>query len=407
MADDPRPESKLDRRRFLVGAGAATLGAATWAVAQPHAQAAPKGAGPRQAALKQYRTLGRTGEKVSKIGIGTASLRSPAVLERAIDLGLNYIDTAHCYMSGRSEREIGKVLKRRRDDVVLTTKWHPEAGATRAQILASLDDSLKSLNTDHVDCVLVHSVADKARIENPEVYEAFQIARKAGKVSHLGMSSHSPAMIQVVRRAMELGWYDLVLLKYSYMSYPGVGALIDDLHAKNIGVTVMKTRDGARHVGLEPYQRGDGFVASALRWASSNPKIASTVISLETFEEADLYAKVAGQKLASAQDLEVLKQYASHFDQVQCRWCGDCGQACPSGVPVWEVDRAAMYYERYQQEHRGMRLYASLGQPAAGCASCDAPCQSACDYHIPIRDQMTHAHATLSWEAGSDEHGQV
>lgn len=414
MADDSKPEGKLDRRRFLMGAGVAatTLGAGAWALAQggaPPQQAAPgpDSAALRKAALGQYRTLGRTGKKVSSVGIGTASLRSPAVLERAIDLGLNYIDTAHCYMSGRSEREIGKVLKRRRDEVVLTTKWHPEADAKRDQILASLDESLQSLNTDHVDCVLVHGVADKARIENPEVYEAFQIAKKAGKVSFLGMSSHSPAMIEVTRRAMELGWYDLVLLKYSYMSYPGVGKLIEDLHAKKIGVTVMKTRDGAKHVGLEEFQKGDGFVAAALRWASSNPRIASTVISLETFEEAELYGKIAGQKAASAQDLELLKQYAERFDKSHCRWCGDCGEACPSGVPVWEVDRAAMYYQNYQQEHRGMRLYASLGQPAAGCASCDAPCQSACSYQLPIREQMTRAHAALSWDPHGDEHGQV
>jgi predicted aldo/keto reductase-like oxidoreductase len=402
---DDQARGALNRRRFLAGAGLAAASAGAWALSQGTGDAAPPAgdaATLRAAARAQYRKLGKINKMVSPIGIGTASIKSPAVLDRAIDLGLNYIDTAHCYMSGRSETEVGKVLKKRRDEVVLTTKWHPGATAKRQEMLDSLDDSLKSLQTDHIDTILVHSVEDAARIQNPEVMEAFQIAKKAGKVSHLGMSSHSPNMIEVTREAMRLGWYEIVLLKYSYMSYPGVGALIKDLHAAGIAVTVMKTRDGARHVGLADFEKGDGFVGAALRWAASNPHIASAVISLETFEEAELYARVAGQPLASRTDLDLLHKYAQTFGKEHCRGCGDCGPACPNGVKVWEVDRAMMYFDRYQHERRGMDLYAALGEPAAACAGCAAPCESACAYQIPIRDQLTRAHRALSW--GADPH---
>lgn len=404
MSDQP-PHKTPDRRTFLrnASAGLVAAGALLQQACGTDAQAqdTPKGASvANKVTIKaNYRTLGKTGLKVSKIGVGTGSLRSPQVLERALDLGLNYIDTAHCYMSGDSERTIGKILKRRRKDAIVTTKWHPDAKAKRGAMLKSLDESLKRLGTDHVDCVLVHSVGEKARIQNPEVFEAFEIAKKAGKVSHLGMSSHSPNMIEVLEEAIRLKRYELVLLKYSYMSYPGVGKVIDKLHKANIGVTVMKTRDGARHAKLAKYQRDDGFVASALRWASSNPKIASTVISAETFADIELFGKVAGQAV-SQRDLDMLEEYAQEFANVQCRWCGDCGGACPHGVPVWEVDRAAMYYDRYQHERRGMSLYASLGQPASACASCDAPCESACSYKLPIRDQMRDAHRMLGGPLG-------
>ncbi len=403
MADKPT------RRNFLIGAGAAAASAAGAflvskdGLLETRAEAEPikDPDAVKAAALKRYRTLGRTGLKVSSIGIGAASLTSPAVLDRALDLGLNYIDTAACYADGVSETVVGKVMKKRRKEVVLTTKWHPHAKESKANILKSLDDSLKRLQTDHVDCVLVHSVKDVERIQNPAVFEAFEAAKKAGKVRFLGMSSHAPTLPEVVREAIKLGKYDVMLLKYSYMSYPALKDVIAELDKAKIGLTVMKTRDGARYVDLAEFNRKDGFLGATLRWASSNPSVHSAVITLKTFEEAELYAQIAGQQLA-ANDVELLDEYATRFDKVQCRWCGDCGSACPSGVPVWDVDRAAMYHDRYREERAGMGLYAALGNPASACAGCAAPCESACSYEIPIREQMTHAHATLAWNPRPD-----
>lgn len=400
---------KPSRRNFLVGAGAVAASAAgaflvsTDGLLETRVAAEPiKDPEAVKAAAKgRYRTLGKTGLKVSTIGIGAASLTSPAVLDRALDLGLNYIDTAACYAGGESETVVGKVMKKRRNEVVLTTKWHPHAKETKANILASLDASLKRLQTDHVDCVLVHSVRDPARIQNPAVFEAFETAKKAGKVRFLGMSSHAPTLPEVVRAAIKDGRYDVMLLKYSYMAYPKLKEVIAEIGAAKIGLTVMKTRDGARGVDLAKYNQKDGFLGATLRWASSNPAVHSAVITLKTFEEAELYARIAGQELA-ARDLKLLHEYATDFDKVQCRWCGDCGSACPSGVPVWDVDRAAMYHDRYKEQRRGMALYAALGNPASACAGCAAQCESACSYQIPIKEQMAHAHATLSWNPTPD-----
>ena len=394
---DNNNDASSSRRKFILTAGAGLVATGVTIAAQRALsdEAAPPQTPSKVTIKAQYRKLGRTGKLVSKIGVGTASLSTPAVLDHAIDLGLNYIDTAHCYMDGRSEKTLGKILKRRRDEVVLTTKWHPGPTATKKQMLNSLDTSLRRLNCDHVDCVLVHSVKSVDRIQNPEVFEAFHAAKKAGKVSHLGMSSHSPAMIEVIREAIRLKLYDVVLLKYSYMAYPEVGKLIDELYAANIGVTVMKTRDGARHTSLEAFNQDDGFVASALRWASSNPKIASTVISANSFDDINLFARVAGQAVTQ-RDLKTLDQYARRFDQIQCRWCGDCGPACPADVPVWEVDRAAMYFDRYNEERRGMNLYAAMKSPASACITCSAPCEDACSHKLPIRNQMMEAHDLLA-----------
>jgi predicted aldo/keto reductase-like oxidoreductase len=398
-------KEKQSRRGFLIGAGAVAASAAGGFLVSREGLGGDAGSAPpvtdpdavREAAQARYRVLGKTGLRVSAVGIGAASLRSPAVLDRALDLGLNYIDTAACYGDGASETAVGTVMAKRRGEVVLTTKWHPGPKARSAEMLRSLEGSLKRLQTDHVDCVLIHSVRDPARLENPEVLEAFEVARKAGKVRFLGFSSHSPTLPEVVRAGIKVGCYDVVLLKYSYMSFPRLKGVFDEIHRAGIGITVMKTRDGARYVDLAEFQRGDGFVGAALRWASSNPQIGSAVITMKTFDDADLYAQVAGQELAAV-DTELLERYAGQFDQVQCRWCGECGSSCPQSVPVWDVDRAVMYHDRYGEERRGMALYSALGNPAAACVTCPAPCESACSYQIPIGAQMRDAHARLSWD---------
>ncbi len=386
--------SDATRRGFLTGAAAA-LGTLAWG---SEARAEPPTTDQLRAqVLAEYRTLGKTGKRVSKIGVGTSAAVSPAVLSRAIDLGLNYIDTAQSYEGGRSETEAGKILKKRRSEVVLTTKWLPGA-ATAKEMKRLLDESLKRLQCDHVDFILVHGVSAASQVENPEVFEAFEAAKQAGKALHLGMSSHSPSLIDVTRAAVKTGRYEFVLLKYSFMAYPKLDPLLEEVHQAGLGIAVMKTRDGARHADVEAFNKGDGFVGSALRWASSNPRVGSAVLSVQTFDDLELMARVAGQRLAS-RDLEVLERYASTFDAVQCRWCGECGPACPSGVPVWEVDRALMYHDRYRQQREGMALYAALGSPASGCAGCAAPCEAACRFQIPIREQLAAAHERLVWGA--------
>lgn len=399
------------RRKFLVGAGGlAAAAGAFWLTRQGDGVAHANEDDPdaiRAAALRRYRTLGRTGLKVSSIGVGTGGTTPPGVISQCIDLGLNYIDTAHVYGNGSSETAVGKVLKKRRKEVVLTTKWPKHANNT-AQFTKTLDTSLKRLQTDHVDFVLVHAVDGMDRLHD-DVYEAFAKARKAGKVSHLGLSGHGPNLEKILNHVIKVAdtdrRFEMVLIKYSFMDYKRLGAIVDQMHAKGIGVTVMKTRAGARHVDLAEFQKGDGFLGATLRWASSNPKVGSAVISTGTFNDASLFAKIAGQELAAA-DVKLLEGYARRFDEVQCRWCGDCGSACPEQVPVWDVDRAAMYYSRYGEERKGMELYARLGQPAAACADCSAPCESACGYGLDIREQMAQAHATLRWDppAPDDDH---
>src|SRR6185437_8126979 len=186
--------NEISRRQFLesigVGAAAGTtlLLLTDGAVATPTADAIPK------------RTLGRTGAKVSILAFGCGSRflmykdedSATAILNRAIDLGITYLDTAYAYGDGESESRVGQAMATRRKEVWLATKI-PDR--TRDGFLRRLEGSLKRLRVDHVDLVHIHSLGqadDLAKVEAPDGALKGALEARAQKMARfIGMTSHT------------------------------------------------------------------------------------------------------------------------------------------------------------------------------------------------------------------------
>jgi aryl-alcohol dehydrogenase-like predicted oxidoreductase len=151
----------------------------------------------------QYRTLGRTGIKVSNYCLGAmmfGAIGNPEhddsirIIHKALEAGINFIDTADAYSRGESEEIVGKALKGRRDNVVLATKAHlpmgddpNQQGNSRRWLIRALDDSLRRLQTDHVDLFQIHRPAPDTDVE--ETLSALTDLVRAGKVRTIGASS--------------------------------------------------------------------------------------------------------------------------------------------------------------------------------------------------------------------------
>jgi len=155
----------------------------------------------------KYRRLGKTGLKVSVIGVGTWQFggewgvtytqeEANAVLHRAKEVGINLIDTAECYGDHLSERLIGEFLKQdKREDWVLATKFgHHFNGLferdqlwSAADVKKQLEDSLRALQTDYIDLYQFHSGTDEA-FDNDELWTMLDKEVQAGKIRHLGIS---------------------------------------------------------------------------------------------------------------------------------------------------------------------------------------------------------------------------
>ena len=157
----------------------------------------------------EYRPLGRTGVHVSKLCLGTMMFGawgntdhedSVRVIHRALDAGVNFIDTADVYSAGESEQIVGKALKGRRDDVVLATKVNVpmdedrnHRGNSRRWIITEVENSLRRLNTDWIDLYQIHRPDPDTDIE--ETLGALSDLVRQGKVRYIGSSSFSAGQI--------------------------------------------------------------------------------------------------------------------------------------------------------------------------------------------------------------------
>ncbi len=400
---DPLERSRLSRRELLrtaaVGVGAGALGLAG-------AEAAPA-PGPRAKPSMRYRTLGRTGLRVSEVGFGGFPVDDPDVLLYALDHGINYIDTAHCYRGGASERAVGEALRGRRDRFVVATKWCPHhigQPPRKANFLRMLDESLKRLQTDHVDVLFNHEVGENsdglgvARLKNPEMHEAFAVAKKAGKARFLGVSGHDGDLMGVMSHAIDSGRFDVILCRYSFLDYPDQQKLIDKAHKANVGFVAMKTLAGAKGADLDRFKgRKSSFRQAALRWVLSNSKISNLIISIASRRQVDDYAAASGTALADS-DIRELEDYAQTFSREVCRFCNACESSCPDDVRIADVLRFSMYQREYGWKEEATAAYAKLlsNQRAAHCESCAGVCGEACGYELPVRTLLVDAHRRLA-----------
>ena len=178
----------------------------------------------------EYRQLGHTGVRVSMIGLGTNRFGSPDVaqpevnriIDLALDLGVNFIDTANVYIDGRSEETLGHALRGRMDKVVLATKFSfpkkdgPNSwGASRYQLMQAVDASLRRLQADHIDLYYAHRWDETTPIE--ETLRALDDLIRMGKVRYIGASAYASWQLAHANVLAELrGWTPFAVLQSEY-----------------------------------------------------------------------------------------------------------------------------------------------------------------------------------------------
>ena len=241
----------LSRRSFL------TAGLALSAAGLGERAAGAQGTA--QDTTLTFRTLGKTGLKVTSLSFGCMTTSDQSVVERAADLGIIHFDTARSYMNGNNERMVGAALKGRRKQVVLSSK---SRGTSRQELLDELDTSLRELETDYLDIWYLHEKNTPASVTD-DMLEAQRIARKAGKIRFAGVSTHFN-MDQMLAHLVKLGQTDVVLTTYNFTmrnvamaDQPARAAdmtmAIREARKAGMGIVAMKAMAG----GVERVGRGD------------------------------------------------------------------------------------------------------------------------------------------------------
>lgn len=260
-----------------------------------------------------------------------------------------------------------------------------------------MDDSLSRLQTDYVDLVHVHSCDTVERLLDPNMLEAFEMAKAQGKVKFLGVSTHTPNLEEVAYAAIDSGKIDVMMLAYHHGAWPKQKDIVKKAAEKGIGVIAMKTLKGAKHKGMMEFQdESTSYTQAAFKWVMSDPAVSCLVISFYDNQHIDEYIYASGKELTN-EDVAILDKYDDLIAGTHCfTSCGDCLDSCPSSLPINDVLRHRMYFEDYGDQKQAMELYAKLEKNADACINCAAPCTGACPEGINIQERMIGAHERLT-----------
>ena len=235
----------ISRRTFLAASGALALGAA---FGPDLSRVFAEETGPM---IKRWRTLGRTGFKVGDISMGCGSIAESNVVRFAYDHGVNLFDTAEAYGNGDSETKIGEAMKHmQRDKIFIVTKLGLDEDPDQISLVERFNASLGRLQTDYVDALYCHGIADLKYVEYAPFLAACDQLKQEGKLKHVGISSHGSrgdepnSMEEVLVKAAEVGHYDVMLLSYGFVNADEGGKVLKACKDKNIGTTIMKSATG-------------------------------------------------------------------------------------------------------------------------------------------------------------------
>ena len=382
----------MDRRKFfesgLLAAGLSLSGGSE-----------SKGAAAASGELKmKYRTLGRTGLKVSEVCFGTYGWQNTPVLETALEAGINLISTCADYQNGQAERAIGPAVARRRDKLVLSSGIDCMRNPGEQEMLDRLEKSLENLRTTYLDLYVPHQADTLENVTNPAIPRAFEKMKKAGKARFLGISTHSSQLEPMLDRAIDLGYFDFLLCKYNFMEYKSQMKIFERAGEKTLGIIPFKIRAGSGEAEVKALQeKGLELNQARIRWALTNRNVTSVCAHFNNFSAVNEVLQTVNTAFSET-DGRLLDQYRQAFDTRYCRGCGTCEKSCPYGVDVKNILRYQMYFKCYGFEKEALARYAALPQNAgpASCESCSAPCERACPHGLPTRSRMLQAAGTLA-----------
>ena len=325
----------------------------------------------------EYRILGKTGLKISRMGFGGIPIQrvdqeaTKQLMKKLVEEGVNYIDTAKGYTV--SESYLGYALEGIRDQFVLATK---SMSRTKEAMEKDILDSLKALRTDYIDLYQVHNPnmeqLDTVVGENGAL-EALLEAKEKGMIGHIGLTAHS---LEVFERALEYDWVETIMFPYNFIEQQGV-ELIKKCREKNIGFIDMKPLAGG---AIED-------ATLALRYICQNPDVTVVIPGMADMKEIDENVQACNDNSPLTQEEKnqiesIKKQLGSQF----CRRCNYCAP-CSVGIAIPNVFLFAGYLERYNLEDWARERYASLPVKASKCIDCGL-CETRCPYQLPIRDML-------------------
>jgi aryl-alcohol dehydrogenase-like predicted oxidoreductase len=316
-----------------------------------------------------YTKLGRTGLEVSRTAFGCLPIQrvsfdeARTLLRFAYDHGINFYDTARSYSD--SEEKLGYALSDVRENIVIATKT---GASTGAELEAHLSQSLKNLRTDYIDIYQFHNPSFVPMPGGADgLYDAALRAKAAGKIRHIGITSHS---LERALQAVESGLYDALQFPFNHLSTPGEIALVELCAEKNVGFICMKGMSG-------------GLVTNArLPFAFIRQyEIAVPIWGIQRMREIEEFIALSENPPALTEAFfEGIKADRAALAGAFCRGCGYC-LPCPAGIPIHMANRMRELLTRSPSQGWLSPVWQEGMEKIEDCTTCGA-CEKKCPYGL-------------------------
>lgn len=333
------------------------------------------------------------------------------LIDKAMERGVNYIDTAYLYHEGNSEITVGKILKKyKRDSFYLATKLPVWLVETAEDVDKYLNEQCDKLQTDYIDFYLLHAM-NKERWEKvleQGVIERLEELQAAGKIKYLGFSFHDS--YEVFEEMINYRAWDFAQIQLNYMDTKKQAGLKGYQLAEKKGVPLVimePVKGGSLAVFsdeiMDKFHKLDPLASPAsyaLRWVGSLPgvKVILSGMSSMAQVEDNLATFEAFRPLneKEKQTIDEVKKILDSRIQNGCTGCGYC-MPCPAGVNIPGCFQAWNTYHVFQNYHNvRWNWEEEIGEEhqAKNCVAC-GKCEAVCPQKLPIREDLKKAQADL------------
>lgn len=322
------------------------------------------------------RILGRTGLQVSVLGYGAMQCSDPATIRYGLDNGINYIDTADCYMGGRNEKIVGQAISGVRDRLVIATKVHI---SKESKMRRSVERSLASLGIDRVDLMQLHGMSSRDQILNRDVQRIMKTLKDEGKFRFAAVTTHTN-QAEVLETVMEDGFYDAVLVAVNFRSPSGLFKTIKEAAAAGVGIIAMKTQNGGyADKSIPEYTPHQ----AALRFVVEKPGVHLAVPGMLSRKMVDENRQALLGKVGIT-DIVRLETYRSELEGRACSFCSWCLDQCRYGAGGQDAVRIAMYSDGYGDKRLAAEKAVEVVSSLRRCADCEV-CTVQCSQGVNIK----------------------
>jgi len=373
-----------------------------------------------------YKTFGNTGVKVSALGFGAMRLPmrekdgkqivnedlAVPLMQKAFDMGVNYVDTAPLYCEKLSEAAVGKALKGYREKVYLSTK-NPIEDADGGNWMKRLENSLKQLDTGYIDFYHFWGIGLKGfeswQGQSFGPLEAAQKAKEQGLIKHLSFSYHDAP--ENFRTIVDSGLFESVLIQYNLLDRSNEDN-IAYAKSKGLGTVVMGPVGGGR-LGA-PSEKIQGLLANklnstaemALRFVFANENVDIALCGMSDMkmvtENAEIASRTGHLTEAELQQVKAMMVENKNLADLYCTACDYC-KPCPQDINIAYLFEIMNRHRIYGLTEHAKSAYNEMmngwswikSADASKCISCGV-CEAKCPQKLPIMKQLKETHATLA-----------